>query len=400
MQTIRAITLIALIITCYYFVYSLYVGFLHPIPNPGDSWDYHIPIAKSILDGSFLFPTIDPEKTKLFFPGSSEVINALFILFNIPLTVSNVFAIFVLTICCYKFAITFRLQRDYALLFALMFVSLNAVYRWMNAVSIDVWIGIYFISLVMLLEKPQKKMTYFALLGFLAGMLIGSKYNAVVYLLLLFPLYFKRIFAFLSVGKILAFLIPFSFFGLFWYIRNYFLIGNPIYPIPLLGLPGQSDFGGYFSEGYTMLNVAIRHPGDMFNAAFGEYKLWIFSIIIAVGVLINQFIIRKKFIYDATTRLLLIGVINFLFFLGFPTDENTWIMVSSFRYSYPTFIPLILAMFVLATKYKKEHFIGYVAIASMLGVFSTAYYPKLILIYLPVALLIYYFFSKKKSSAF
>src|SRR6266403_623487 len=129
----RNIVAICLIIASYYFVYYLFLGFVNPIPAPGDSWDYHIPISKAILDGSFLHPNTHL-LSKQYFPGSSEAINSIFLLFHIPLTVSNLFAILVLAICCYKLALTFHLKRDYALLFALTFVTLNAVVRWMNAV--------------------------------------------------------------------------------------------------------------------------------------------------------------------------------------------------------------------------------------------------------------------------
>src|SRR5207249_448018 len=115
------------------------------------------------------------------------------------------FAILILAICCYKLARTFHLKRDYSLLFALTIVTVNAIVRWMNAVSIDIWIAIYFILLIILLEKPEKKLSYFAKMGFLAGMLVGSKYNSFVFLVVLFIFYIKNILAIINFPRIIGF---------------------------------------------------------------------------------------------------------------------------------------------------------------------------------------------------
>jgi hypothetical protein len=74
-------------------------------------------------------------------------------------------------------------------------------------------------------------------------------------------------------------------------------------------------------------------------------------------------------------------------------------MVSSFRYSLPAYIPLILGVFLLAAKYKKEELIGYVAHASMINVLTMAYYPKLVLVYLPLSLFIFYVLHRNDKAA-
>lgn len=389
MKSIRTFTLISIIITSYYFVYYFYIGITNPIPALGDSWDYHIPISKAILNGTFLRPEYF-NNAKMYFPGSSEAINSIFIFFRIPLTISNIFATLVLFLCCWKLALVFRLQRDYALLYSLTFITLTAVMRWMNAVSIDVWMGVFFTLAIILLENPKKSLIYFLKLGFVLGMIIGSKYTGILFLSTLIVFYLKKIFTFINLSRFVAFCIPFSIFGLFWYIRNYIFIHNPFYPISIFGFKGENIFGNY-----TMWNVFISHPIEMFNSAFGEYKFWLFSIIIAVAVIAHQFFIKKLFKIDSTIRMFILGTVNFIMFLTFATSEQTWIMVSSFRYSYPTFIPLILGVFLLAAKYKKQAIIGYVSIAGMINVLTMGYYPKLLLAYLPISLLFFYFYLKR-----
>src|SRR6185437_4487196 len=112
-NSIRVITNIGIIIALFYFTYYTYYGITHPIPAPGDSWDYHIPIAQSILNGSFFtLPHVTiPQR---FYPGSSEAINSLLILLHIPLTLSNILAMIVLFFCLYKLARCFRLKQYYS----------------------------------------------------------------------------------------------------------------------------------------------------------------------------------------------------------------------------------------------------------------------------------------------
>lgn len=389
MQNIKTIANIALIIALYYIVYYIYIGILNPIPAPGDSWDYHIPISQTILDGRFLFPH-DFKMPAWYFPGSSEAINSLFIVLRVPLTLSNIFATIILFFSCWKLALTFRLLRYYALLFALTFITLNAVIRWQNAISIDMWVGVFFTLAIILLERPKKGLLYFAELGFALGMLIGSKYSVWYFLLPLILFYIRNVFSVISLSRFTAFLIPFTFFGLFWYIRNFIYTQNPFYPLSALGFKGVQVYR------YPIWQGILQHPLNMFDAAFGEYKVWIFTILIAFIVIIYNLFIKKQYKLNSINKLFLIGILNFSFFLAFPTSEQEWIMVSSFRYSYPVFIPLMLGTFLLAAKYKKEELVGYIAIANMINVITMAYYPKLVLIYLPIALLIFLFNSRKK----
>ncbi len=391
MKNVKVLAIVGVVIALYYLVYYIYVGLLNPIPALGDSYSYHIPISKTILDGSFLHPS--NFKLSLWYqPGSSEAINSLFIFLRIPLTLSNILPTIIIFFCCWKLALVFRLQRHYALLFALTVITLNAIIRWQNAVSIDIWIGVFFTLAVILLENPQKSLIYFTKIGFVLGMLIGSKYSGLFIILTLMIFYMKRVLPLINLRRFFVFLAPFSIFGLFWYIRNYIFTQNPFYPAPLLGFKGDDNLYRYTA----IWNGLLQHPLDMFNAAFGEYKMWIFSIVIGLIIIIYKFIIKKEYRLSSIDKLFLIGLINFLFFLTFPTSEQTWIMVSSFRYSFPVFIPLILGTFLLAAKYKKEEFIGYLAIANMINILSMAYYPKLVLIYFPLFLLVIYLFSKSQ----
>ena len=295
--------------------------------------------------------------------------------------------------CLWKLALTFRLDKYYSLLFATAFCTLNVVVRWLNAVSIDVWIAIWFTLSIILLEHPKKSLFYFVKLGFVLGMLIGSKYTAMYFIVVLFIFYLRNLLRYINIPRLLTFLAPFTIFGLFWYIRNYFLTGNPFYPLPRFGFKGPLAFND------TVWVETVSYPIKMFDAAFAEYHLWVFTVFIALAVLFYKYIIVKKFTLNSMHKLFLIGLINFILYFNFPTSSQVWIMVSSFRYSLPAFIPLILGTFIIAAKYKKEKLIGYIVVANMINILTMAYYPKLILIYLPLGLLIFYFLDRndKKS---
>jgi len=384
MKHLQIFANISLFLALYYLVYYVYLGIVSPIPALGDSFDYHIPIAKSILNGSFL--TAPFSAYSHFYPGDSEAINSMFILLNIPLTFSNILASVLLGIGCYFLGKTYKLSKFSSIIFATSIFSLNAILRWMNAVNVDVWIGLYFVITLILLKNPKKSLVYFVKLGVIFGLLIGSKYSAILFSLTLFIFYFKDLLKIVSLKRIISFLVPFSLLGLFWYFRNFMATGNPFYPTPILGLSGKDVFNGT-----TILSVIIKYPLDMFNAFFSEYKLWFLAIIVAPLILL-----KEKKITD-TTKLLLLGLTMFILFLFFPTDNHTWIMVSSFRYSYPVFIPLILGIFLYFYKKERMDLLSYFVIANMLGVSAISYQPKLILISLPLAALLIYVLNRKKT---
>jgi len=385
-QVTKIFSYIGLLIFLYYISYYFYVGILNPIPALGDSWDYHIPISKSILDGSFINPA--HFTTKTYFaklnPGSSEVFDAILLLLRIPLTISNILATVVLTICCFFLARSFKLEYFYSFLFATTIGTLTAITRWLNSVSIDVWLAVFFILSIILLEKPKKTYLYFLKLGIVFGMLVGSKYSAWGLIFILLILYGKKIWQVLTIKSFIVFVIPFFIFGVFWYIRNYLSVGNPLWPFCILSLPCKAI---YYNSHVNMLDAIINRPIETLNSLFSEYKLWGLSLLSIIPIL---YLKLRQNISPPKKALLLyfLGITNLVFFLKFPTSYQPWIIVSSFRYSYPIFIPLILCVFILCSAYKKEVYLGYFAVANMLCTLTFAFYPKLILLYLPLFILV------------
>jgi len=386
---IRTLAKVALLIFLYYVIYAFYGGLLNPSPVLGDSFTYHIPISLAILNGSILNPHNFTTKTFVFMfnPGSSEAINSLLILLHIPLTLSNVIAVVILTFSAFFLGLRFKLAYYYALLFAVSISTLTVIDRWINFVNIDIWLAVFFTLALTLLKEPKKSYRYFFLLGFILGMLVGSKYSAWPFLIVLLIVYGKSLIKSLSLKRFLVFFLPFSVFGLFWYIRNYLAVGNPVWPICTLSLPCNKLY--YTTAYYQMWHMTLQYPSIMVNAFFGEYKLWSLSLILPIIILYAKLKRKDKLPHDVLL-LCFIGIVNFLFLAVAPTDRYSWIMVSSFRYSYPMFIPLILSIFMLASYYKKEAWLGFFAIANMFPALTMSYYPKLVLFYIPIAILCFY----------
>lgn len=380
-MNIKVFAYIALIIALYYLTTGIYEGIVNPIPALGDSWSYHIPISQTIPDGRFLFPRnyLLPE---WYYPASAETFNALLMFLHVPLTLSNIFPIVLLFFALWKLGRVYGLEFYFSLLFALTIVTLNLVVRWLNAVSVDMWIAAMFTIILNLLVRPKKSIWYFLELGTAMGMFIGSKYPALLFLGVLLFFFGNRLWQFVTIKSAIAFLIPFSILGLFWYARNYVYTGNPFYPLEVLGFPGVEVYGHH-----RVWTVARQYPIEQIDAFFAEYKLWLFAPFIAAVALLKNITPHKK--------LLFIGFINLALYPIFPSAPQPWIMVSVLRYSLPAFIPLILGVFILAQKYQKQELLSYFALGNMIMITSFNYHPKLTLIYVPVALLCMYFIEKK-----
>ena len=123
-EKLNLFTKIILIFFVYIIVYFIYLAFTFPSPD-GDSINYHIPIARSFLDGNF----INPEKINgvpflKYSPGSSEGILAIFLLLGIPMQLFNVTAVLFLFTMLYFLGKSFNIGKNLSLVFAVSISSL------------------------------------------------------------------------------------------------------------------------------------------------------------------------------------------------------------------------------------------------------------------------------------
>lgn len=372
---------IALLILLYFFLHSIFVG-LTTLPAEGDSTYYHIPLARSILRGEFLNPDYK-DNLHMYFPASSEAILSFFLLANIPLNLFNVLGVVFFFAANFFLSRTFGLSKYYGLLYATSATGVHGVLRWVHAQTVDIWIGAFYLTLLALLAKPRNNNKYFLAIGFLSGILVGSKYSAALYFLVLIAFFIRNYTKHLNFPRLALTLVPFSLFGLFWYIRNFILKGNPFYPQSFF-FPGENISWLETLVGETV----IKYPGSFFNAFLSEYMIWSLFILLSPLILIR---IADKAgpLLNQAKMLIKLGLISTLVFLILPSGSSYQLHVSQFRFSYPAFFPIILSLFLLAKHYKLAKPLAVVALANLVVLPSLAYHPKLLFFFLPLSLIIF-----------
>ena len=372
---------------CFLFFLFIVVNYLFigvtTQPSEGDSIGYHIPIAKAYLNGTIF----NPEKIAgtpflTYSPGASEGILSIFYILHVPANLFNVVGVISLFLACLYLGIRYKLGFELSLIFASSIATINGVVRWLDTQIIDIYLATFFVLSLALLQKPEKKISYFLKLGLSMGMLMGSKYSGLLFVMVLLIVYGKRLYEYLSERRVIAFAIPFTILGLFWYLRNLVIADNPLYPQGFLFFKDHG-FKILSLQVWKVMNGSLYGLTGTINAFISEYMVWSLSLPVVL-----------YFIYKRTRILfpfILVGLLNVVIYLNLPSDNKDYIMVSVMRYSYPAFIPFILGVFLLAQRYAKEEAIGVLAIVNMFFVgFPMLYNPKLIFVMVPLALAVFW----------
>ncbi|OGK63066.1 hypothetical protein A2334_00310 [Candidatus Roizmanbacteria bacterium RIFOXYB2_FULL_38_10] len=376
-QNLHLLATVSLSIFLFIFLHIFYTGVV-TTPTELDSVMYHIPIAKSYLNGRIFSSPSSPLMHR-YFPGASEGILAFFMLLHIPLNLYNVLGILCLFLACFALGKRAGLGTDLSLLFATSFSSLNGIVRWANVQVVDIWMGVFYACLIFMFLKPEKKPGYFFKLGIVTGMIVGTKYSGPLFLSVLLLFYGKKLIEKLDIKRLIWFLIPFCICGLFWYIRNYLVKGNPVYPIALFSWPGVENW----ALETPVWKGAISYPLSMLSALISEYTGW--------GVLVILSPILVLYMRGISLIFITIALFNLMVYSLLPNGDAYLVHVSNLRYSYPVFILFILAVFEFAKQKKKEEILAVFAIGNMLFSLQFPYHPKLLFLYIPLLIMIWLF---------
>jgi hypothetical protein len=366
-------------------LYFAYLGFTTTPVQLGevDSLTYHIPVAESISRGNFV--DLSHIKQGLgYYPAVGEIVLSLFIKLNIPLNLFNVLGLVLLFFGCRHAARVFGLSKITSLVFATTFSLLPTVLRLVLTQTIDIWLAVFFLWSLSLLQKPRQSVSYFLKIGFSLGLLVGVKYSGILLTLALLVVYSRKLFSVLTTRRIIVFSIPFFILGLSWYVRNWIVAGNPIYPVAFLNLQADPNF---HATDWTSIKVLFEPGGFwlMTQALVSEYLFWSLAPLLAILISFYSKIKKRKELLKNLMPLVVLAVINFIIFLPQPSLFNAQIVVSNMRFVYPAMIPLMLFMFLVAKRLRILKEIAIIALLSSISVLpQLEYMPKLVIVWLIV----------------
>ncbi len=383
MKKTKLLSKIAFAIFAILVIQFIYYGIATSIQGvfESDSVIFHIPIAKQLAKLTFL-----PANLTLglgFIPATAEAILSLFVLIHIPLNLFNVLALVLLFIFSKKIAEVFGLSKEMSIFYAVAISTLQSVLRWPLTQVSDIWLAVFFSAVLYLLMKPKDALNYYLSLGFCSGMLVGMKSSGLIFWVLLIVFFGKSIFRKINFLRLTAFVIPLVLFGFSWYIRNYILTGNPLYPVGFFFLRGDPTYNSVNSDNWSIVANIIANPKYIFNvgsAIISEFIIWAFSLAAPIYLLI------KKNSPSLLKKLSWFAILTFIAFIFFFPAES---LVSNMRHIYPLIIVTVLEVFLLFKN--REEKIGILTLLGLIGsLMNLDYHPKLlILAMIPVFYLVF-----------
>lgn len=343
--------------------------------------DYNVPIARTIVSGEFI--RLKSDNPYVYYPGSSHVILAAFLGWGLPVNLFGVLSWGVFLWGLWKLGRVFGLGETAALMFAASFGMTVSVVRTIGDQSMDKWLAFWFVGALALLEKPERSWRFSLLLGLTLGMLTGTKFSGPLFAAGLVAVYWKRTLGVLDWRRGLGMGVVFTVSGLFWYIRNLILTGNPFYPA---NLPFLKGYPGFTNQDWMLWKIPVYYwPGmrQLFDAYVSEYLVWTAVGVVMAGV--GVWVWRKK--RDVDGRVVRLGwltaanlAVTAWLPITTPFEIELFHVVSDMRYIYVAVVVQNLIAFILAEKYKLLWILYPVAVLGMIPAFSfVPYYPKIFL---------------------
>lgn len=356
--------------------------------NESDSLAYHIPIAQNMAKLNFLPPS--SAQGLGYYPAAAELILSLFVLLHLPLNLFGVLGFMMLFLVCFKVGESFGLGKERAIIYAGSVATLQSVLRWPLTQTVDIWLAVFFLAALYFLKKGGNSVGYYLKLGISLGLLVGTKFSGILFCIPLLLIFGKNIFKNINLLKLLSFLIPVTLLGLSWYIRNYILTGNPLYPANFLFLKGSPGFPVISYSDWTLAGNVIKNPRFFLyflQSLNTEFLFWSLSLIFPIYVFV-------KHLKNEVGKLSLLGFSVFAIFV-FILPYWVGIDVSNLRFLYPAVASIILSVF-LFLKDCPEVLLSFSLITAAFSITNMAFHPKIILFGFAVSFYLV-FLSKWKS---
>lgn len=284
----------------FYVCYIIYKLFSYP-----SSWDgnaYHLPLAIKFLQSDSLSKV--PPIWHFSMPSNADAVFSYFSTFRIPklLNFSQLFLLFGLLIWSLDFNRKYlKLNQSASLMATIILLSMPAIFQGVFGHYVDFFgaVFLYFsvtTALLLLTDNGEYHIKYSFLSGLFYGISVGTKltyivFSPVVGLILLYAIFFRgKDLCFKDFMKaLLAFIGGFILLSSFWYVRNYCLFDNPLYPlnVPLFnfeGVPIESivneEYQFRFIQnnplGWILYPFTEKHPTGEYAYSYGP----LFAIVV------------------------------------------------------------------------------------------------------------------------
>jgi hypothetical protein len=363
-------------------------NYLYP-PVHFDDTMYHLPHAKDIVIHHGLY--LNPYLRYPLFPQNFELLYALLLLFydDISTHLIHASSAVITAIGVYSLG-ALTSSRKTGVIGAIIFLSSPLVQILMKSAYVDlgltmfVFLGFYCISLWI----NTKKINWLYLAGFATGMAAGTKYTALIYVLLyaVWIAYEGR-----NIRYVITFICVVIVFGSPWYIRNYILSGNPVFPF------GEGIFG------YSWLwdrNDALLQYHDLVKA-HGTPRTILSFLILPWNLVMHQ----EKFMDDGGISLWMLAMFPSIFLMKrfnpfqrklcifvFVTAIIWFFSTQILRYLLPVFpVMSLLSAYVLVDFYDnsiKKFFSGTVPIIKLIYKMVSYYAGKKVVSVVIIAVLL------------
>lgn len=350
----------------------IFIEFFNALIQPVweyDSIAYHLPfvrywLASGSMQNALFTPYAGPVG---YYPASGEVItlwNILPVKADFLANIQNIFLLICFAVTSYDFARKIGLSRAPSLLFPILFLHSPIILKEVGSAHVDLFFALSFLYTIYFIAEYifTRDARTFITIGLSLGLFVGSKYLALPYAILLgIILIFyvlKNIFREKIQKKqyllfIMLAVIGFFLVGGFWYIRNYYLASNPVFPAEVK-IGSYLLFKGYGSMTDQILNWSLIKNLDTLQELkffLGKYLLrtgWqTYLIIISYFLGLLLFIIQKPI--RKTTLVFLITIpLFFYIYLITPYTYND--LDANIRYSI-----LFLLIGALFVAYIAEH---------------------------------------------
>ncbi len=308
-----------------------------------DAIAYHLPFtAKFLQTGSIIAPYFGPLSGPIgYYPANLEMLSAHVLAFGLPDAYLNavniIFAVF-LVVALWLIGRELAVPRAVSALTALAFVTVPVMFRQIGTTKVDIPFTFLFAALIFFLIRYLKRQYLSDLVFFsaAAGLFIGMRYLGVPYLILpALALFASLIVQFarsttrrqalvhLAVGLMILVAL-----GGFWYIRNFALTGNPVFPTPVRlggftlfeGL--RSDFGAELSSlsllaqaGQLNKTMLVREFFNETGVLFAALAVFLPMLLIAFGLSWRDQRLERRVLFGS----LLVAVpIYFFFYVASP----------------------------------------------------------------------------------